>query len=103
MEVGQHIPIKIFMDKEIWPLKIQYRGREDRTKVKGQGRFKTIKFGPEVIEGYVFKKDTQMNVWVSDDQNKIPLLIESPLSVGSIKAVLKSYKGLKYEFTAEAE
>ena len=44
-----------------------------------------------------------MNVWVSDDKNKVPLLIESPVSVGSIKVVLKSYKGLKYEMDAELD
>ena len=42
-----------------------------------------------------------MNVWVTDDENKIPLLIESPVSVGSVKAVLKEYNGLRYDMTAK--
>ena len=37
-----------------------------------------------------------MNIWVTNDGNKLPVLIESPLSVGSAKAVLKSYKGLRH-------
>ena len=41
-----------------------------------------------------------MNVWVSDDANRIPLLIESPVSVGSIKAVLKEYKGLRHPLSS---
>ena len=53
------------------------------------------------IAGNVFKEDSKMTVWVSDDQNRIPVLIESPVSVGSVKVVLKSYKGLKYDFTAK--
>nr|MBP6540568.1 DUF3108 domain-containing protein [Saprospiraceae bacterium] len=40
----------------------------------------------------------RMHVWVSNDGNKLPLLIESPLSVGSAKAVLKSYSGLRHPF-----
>jgi hypothetical protein len=40
-----------------------------------------------------------MKIWVSADQNKVPLLIESPVRVGKIKAVLQSYKGLRYDFT----
>jgi hypothetical protein len=44
-----------------------------------------------------------MTVWVSDDQNRIPLLIESPVSVGSVKMVLQEYKGLKYDFTAKVK
>lgn len=101
MKKGENVPIKLFMDKEVWPLKVNYRGKEAGKKVKGLGKFNTLVFGPEVIEGYVFKKDAKLNIWATDDNNKIPLIIESPLSVGSVQAVLKSYKGLKYEMTAK--
>ncbi len=98
---GQEFPVKIFMDKEIWPLNVKYKGKQSRKKVKGKGRFNTIKFSPQVLSGRVFKEGEEMMVYVSDDKNRIPLLIESPVSVGSVKAVLKSYKGLKYEMTAK--
>ena len=101
MNKGQQFPVKIFLDRETYPLKVKYLGKEDRKKVKGQGRFSTHVFSPQVVAGNVFKEDDQMKVWVSDDQNRIPLMIESPVSVGSVKAVLKSYKGLKYHFDAE--
>ncbi len=101
MKKGENLPIKLFMDKEIWPLKVTYMGKEAGKKIKGLGKFNTLRFGPEVIEGYVFKKDSRLNIWATDDNNKIPLIIESPLSVGSVQAVLKSYKGLKYDMTAK--
>lgn len=100
METGQSFPIKIFLDKETHALNVKYKGKESRKKIKGYGKFNTIKFSPEVVAGEVFKEDDQMNVWVSDDQNCIPLLIESPVSVGSVKAVLKSHNGLKYDLDA---
>ena len=101
---GDKIPVKIFMDKEIWPLKVEYKGKEENVKIKGLGRFNTIKFSPEVITGYVFGEDSAaMNVWASDDKNRIPLLIESPVSVGSVKAVLKEYNGLRYDLSSERE
>jgi hypothetical protein len=56
-----------------------------------------------VIAGNVFTEDAKMSVWVSDDANKIPVLVESPVSVGSVKMTLKSYNGLKYDFTAKVE
>ncbi len=98
---GQSFPVKIFMDKEVWPLTVKYKGKEEAKKIKGQGKFNTIKFSPEVIVGDVFSEGTEMNVYVSDDQNHIPLLIESPISVGSVKAVLKEYKGLKYDLSSK--
>ncbi len=95
---GSQIPLKLFFDKEIFPLKLEYGGKEKKKKIKGLGKFRTLKFIPEVVAGEVFDEDTKMKIWVSDDQNKIPLLIESPVSVGSVKAVLKSHKGLKHKF-----
>ena len=95
------IPIKIFIDKEIWPLRVHYRGKDENKRVHGVGKFNTIVFSPEVIKGYIFSEESGMTVWVSDDKNRVPLLIESPVSVGSIKAVKKEHKGLRHEFTAD--
>jgi len=97
MNEGSIIPVKIFMDKEVWPLKVRFLGREKNTKVKGLGKFNTIKFSPEVILGDIFTEESQMTVWATDDKNRVPLVIESPISVGSVKAVLKEYKGLRYD------
>lgn len=98
---GDYFPIKIFMDQTTYPLQVHYKGRETAKRIKGSGTYDSIVFSPQLVAGDVFEEDTEMNIWVSDDQNRIPILIESPLSVGSVKAVLKSYKGLKYEMTAK--
>lgn len=97
---GKEMPVKIFMDKETWPLKIRYRGREANKKIKGLGRFDVLHISPEVIAGDIFEEGAEVNIWVSDDKNKLPLLIESPLSVGSVKAVLQDYKGLRHDLAA---
>ena len=100
---GYAIPFTVFMDKEEFPLKMWYMGKDERKKVHGMGRYKTLKFQPEVIAGNVFNEGSKMSVWVSDDQNRIPVLIESPVSVGSVKMVLKKYWGLKYDFEAKVK
>lgn len=101
MNMGSTFPISIFMDKEEWPISVKFNGAVDNKKIKGLGKFNTLKFSPGVIAGTVFKEDTQMDVYVSNDNNRIPLLIESPVSVGSVKAVLKNYSGLKYDLSAK--
>jgi Protein of unknown function (DUF3108) len=93
----------IFMDQAEYPLRMRYLGRSPKKNVHGMGKYKTLKFQPDVIAGNVFTEETKMTVWVGDDENRIPVLIESPVSVGSVKVVLKSYKNLKYPFTAKAE
>lgn len=101
MNSGAQVPIKIFIDKETWPLRIKYLGKVGDKRIHKLGRFKTIVFTPQVIKGYIFKDDDQLKIWASDDKNRIPLMIESPISVGSVKAVLKSYNGLKYNLDAK--
>lgn len=97
---GEQINLDMFFDKEIYPLNIKYSGKETKI-IKGLGEFKTIKMVPDLVSGNVFKEGDKMTMWVSDDRNKIPLLIESPVSVGSIKAVLKSYSGLRYDLNSK--
>ena len=101
LEKGSAVPIKIFMDQTTWPLRLRYQGKNPDKHIHKLGRFKTILFSPDVIKGYVFKEDDKLKVWASDDKNHLPLLIESPISVGSVKVVLKSYSGLKYPLSAK--
>jgi hypothetical protein len=103
MRINETIPINIFIDNEIWPLGVKYKGKEKEKKIKGLGDFNVLKFSPEVIAGNVFEEGTEMTIYASDDLNRIPLLIESPVSVGSVKAVLKDYKGLKYNLSAKTD
>jgi Protein of unknown function (DUF3108) len=100
---GDTFPVKIFMDKQVWPLNVKFKGREEGTDVKGIGSFNTIKISPELISGEVFAEGAEMNIWATDDQNKLPLLVESPVSVGSVKAVLQGYSNLRYPVTAKVK
>ena len=50
------------------------------------------------MAGRVFKEKESLTIWVSDDDNKIPLLIKADLAVGSLKATLVEFKKLKNSF-----
>jgi hypothetical protein len=95
------VKTKIFFDKELYPITVRYLGAENKKEVKGLGKFNTLKILPDLVSGNVFKDGNKMNVWVSNDLNKVPLLIESPLYIGSGKAVLKSYENLRHPLTSQ--
>ncbi len=101
LEEGESIPAKMFLDMQTYELDIRMKGHQPKKWVKGQGYFNTFQVSPELIAGEVFNEDSQMNIWVSNDENRIPLIIESPVSVGSVKVVLKEYSGLKHPFTSK--
>lgn len=96
---GDLIPTKLLFDENIYPIKVKYEGKYDNFEIKDVGTFNTIKVIPDLVTGNVFKDGNRMHVWVTNDGNKLPLMVESPLSVGSAKAVLKSCSGLRHPFT----
>lgn len=95
---GDKIPFTIFLDNEVYDLYIRYIGKETvKTKY---GKFKAIKFKPLLIKGTLFEGGEKMVVWVTDDLNHIPVRIESPISVGSVKADLIGHRNLRYPLSS---
>lgn len=93
-KVGDEFIINTFLDDEIFPLKIKYAGKE--TIKNEMGKFPCRKFHPVVQEGRIFNADKDLSVWISDDNNSIPIRIEAKLFVGSAKMDLKHYEGLAH-------
>jgi hypothetical protein len=94
-KAGDTIPISMFLDENLYHTYIRYLGKEV-IKAKDGIKYRTIKFKPLLIEGTIFKGGEGMTVWVTDDKNKIPVLIETPILVGNIKAYLINTENLKY-------
>lgn len=64
--------------------------KEDKIKIrKIHGKHSSRMFKIKPVAGKVYKGDKYINLWVSDDSLRVPLYIESPISVGNVKAVLK--------------
>jgi hypothetical protein len=99
LKVNESISIDMFFDDETTKFKLKYLGKEDiSTKF---GKVSCMKFRPYVQAGRVFKEEESLTVWVSDDKNKIPISLKASLAVGSLKADIYEYKGLKHTFKAK--
>ncbi len=97
LKVGESIAIDMFFDDETTKFKLKYIGKEDLdTKF---GTVPCMIFRPYVQAGRVFKEEESLTVWISDDDNKLPIRIKASLAVGSIKADLEAFKGLNNSFT----
>jgi hypothetical protein len=93
---GDEIDMNMFFDKENYKFKLKFLGREIiKTKF---GKVACLVFRPYVQSGRVFKEKESLTVWISDDDNKIPLLVKADLAVGSLKATLIGFKGLRHSF-----
>jgi len=103
MKKKDKFPVRIFLDGKNYLLDVTYKGAKNSLKVKSSGKYNTLHFSPQMIAGKQFNEGTVMDVYVSNDKNKIPVMVESPVSVGSIKAVLIEYKGLRHPFSGKLE
>ena len=99
IEPGKKYPMTFAIDEDVFNVYFILYGRET-IKVKGLGTVKAIKFAAKLLEGEVFKGEADMLIWVSDDENRVPVYFEAPLLVGTAKGRMSSYENLKYPFTA---
>ncbi len=96
LKAGESVAIDMFFDDKTTKFRLKFIGREDiRTKF---GIISAMIFRPLVQTGRVFKEEESLTIWISDDENRVPVRVKASLLVGSIKADLDSYKGLKHPF-----
>ena len=96
LKVGDEIELPMFFDQEIHNFKLLFLGEEViKTKF---GKVSSLAFRPMVQAGRVFKEQESVTVWISNDDNKIPLRIKASLAVGSLRADLDAFKGLAHPF-----
>lgn len=99
-KVGTKIPIKMLIDGDIHDLYIRYLGIEI-IKTRDGRKFRCLKFKPLLVEGTIFKSGEDMTVWVTDDKNRVPILVEAKVLIGSVKAMFADAEGLKHPMEAE--
>ncbi len=91
---GDVFTIDCFLDDELWPLRMKFVGKE--TIKLRTGKYSCLKFQPVVQEGRIFKGNDDLNVWITDDGNRIPVLAQAKVLVGSIKMEISGYEGLAH-------
>ncbi|MCC6760164.1 MAG: DUF3108 domain-containing protein [Chitinophagaceae bacterium] len=98
LKPGEMLPFDLFLDNKVYNMYVRYLGKE--TIKTRYGKFRCIKFKPLLLKGSIFEGGEKMTVWVTDDGNRLPVRIESPITVGSIKVDMMSYYNLRYPLTS---
>ena len=102
VESGKKYPMTFAIDDEVFHVYFVLYGRETLD-VKGLGKVRTIKFAAKLVAGEIFNGETDMIIWVSDDENRVPVCFKAPIRVGAGSGRLQGYSGLKHPFTALIE
>lgn len=90
-------PMTFAIDDDIYNVYFIWLGKEKKY-IKGIGTVQTMKFAAKLIAGDVFGSGQDMFVWITEDDNRIPVYFEAPLRVGTASGKLSGWKNLKYPF-----
>jgi hypothetical protein len=94
IHIGEKFELQYFLEDGIHTLGITYVGKERVNCAMGD--FNCLKFNPTIIPGRVFRKDSKLYLWITDDKNRIPVKAHVELVVGSVTMDLTGAKNLKY-------
>jgi len=99
LRLNDTIAIDTYFGRRMFPFKIVYKGRE--TIAINSGTYRCFKFMPVTEVGRAFKNEDDMTVWLSDDQNRIPVSIRFNLRVGSFRCDITTTENLKFPLSAK--
>lgn len=93
MKRGEVLQLKNFFKDSTWNLGVKYLGKQ--TIEAKAGKFRCLVIEPLVSEGGLFKSEGKILIWLSDDENKIPIKVSTKILIGNVYAELEKYSGLK--------
>lgn len=99
MTYGVRYHLDLVLEDTVRRVSYRLLGRETRT-IEGVGNFRTIKVACQIAtsSGDALKDGSEFFIWLSDDKNRIPIYMESPIRVGSIRVYLTSWRRLRFPF-----
>ena len=95
LKSGQQITFNTFFGDENWPLIMKYV-KTETIKISKLGKIQCYKFVPVVEVSGVFTDQDALSIWISADENKIPIRAQMSLMVGSAKVDLTKYQNVKF-------
>lgn len=97
--IGQKVPYRMLIDRKIEDLYFRYLGKEN-VKTRTGKIYRCQKVSVFLLQGDFFPEGEYMKIWFTDDQNHLPVQVETKIQVGSVKAVLLETKSMKYPLSS---
>lgn len=92
LHVGDTLEIPCLVDGELFPLRIRYGGPVE-VEVEA-GTWQCDAFHPVILAGRVWENPDDLTVYVSADENRIPVLVRTRVLIGSVELELTEASGL---------
>jgi hypothetical protein len=89
LEVGKDYTLDVNSGGKTWPLKVHVK-RKKKVRVPA-GKFDCLHIEPILAGEGIFQQEGKLEVWLTDDHRKIPVLMRSRVMVGAFDAEMKKY------------
>lgn len=103
MKKGDEVKVDFITGKRKAYMIIEHQGTE-KVKANDDKTYNCIKLVLSVIEGNksAFEdREEAMKVYITNDNNRMPVRLDSKLKIGSTRAMLKTYKGNRHPVKTE--
>jgi len=88
MDRGEKEKVKLLHNRREYDMAVHYLDQESK-KIKKGGKYDSYKIEINAIKGLHFEGNQVMSMWITRDDNRVPVSFETPLTLGSLKIVLK--------------
>lgn len=100
LKINQPVKLSTFIGKKVVTINVRYKGQsviEKSDKIK----YNTFRLEVDIVDEAFDTEKNAMEIWISNDHNKIPIKLKAKLKIGAAEAFLTSYDNLKYPFLSE--
>lgn len=101
LKTGDQVLLSNFYKDKTYDLAVRVLGRQQLE--VAAGTFNTVVIEPLVKEGGLIKSEGRIVVWLTDDDRKIPVRVNTKVVIGSIDTELKEYSGIRGPVTARVK
>lgn len=100
MTKGQKVNFTMLVDNKTEDLFFRYLGKEE-VKTREGRKFNCHLLSVWLLEGDFFPEGEYMKIWVTADKNQLPIMVETQIKVGSVKAIFIDAENLKNPLSSE--
>lgn len=94
MKPGDHKQIQFVAGREIVNMTVNYNGTS-KVKANDGKTYNTIQISMSIYDKAFKNKKEAISASLSDDENRVPIIINTHIKVGVIRAVMKNFSGLR--------
>ncbi len=102
LQQDELVKFNMLMDDKVMEFYFRYKGTEE-VKTRNKRTFLCHKVSVWLMEGDFFPEGEDMYVWFTADKNHIPIMVDTKIQVGSVKAIFLDAKNLTYPLKSEID